>query len=67
MIEYVYCIYEECHGLIGIWTDEAKARAKVDRISKNCDDIDPDDWFNDGRCYGNGVVHYEKTKVNVEW
>lgn len=67
MIEYVYCIYEECHGLVGIWTDEAKARAEVDRISADCDAIEADDWFDNERSYGNDMVYYEKTKVNVEW
>lgn len=65
MIEYVYCIYEECHGLIGIWTDEAKARTKVNRISKNCDEAYA--WFDYGWSYGNSAVYYVRVKVNVEW
>ena len=67
MIEYVYCIYEECHGLVGIWTDEVQARAEVDRISAGYDAIEADDWFDNERSYGNDMVYYERTKVNVEW
>lgn len=67
MIKFVYCIYEECHGLVGIWTDEAKARAEVDRLSKFYEDIEENAYFCDKWNYGNDMVQYEKVRVNVEW
>lgn len=67
MIEYVYCIYEECHGLVGIWTDEAKARAEVDRLSKRYEDVEENDYFFANYKYGNDMICYEKVRVNVEW
>lgn len=66
MIEYVYCIYEECHGLIGVWTDEAKARAEVDRLSQFYETKE-NSYFCSEWNYGNDLVYYEKVRVNVEW
>lgn len=67
MIKYVYCVHEECHGLVSIWTDEAKARAEVDRLSKFYDNVGKNDYFYDKWEYGNDMVYYEKVRVNVEW
>ena len=65
--EYVYCIYEECHGLVGIWTDEKLARDEVDRLSKNYEGIEPNAYSCKGAFYGNDMISYQRTKVNVPW
>lgn len=67
MKKYVYCIYEECHGLIGIWDDETLARKEVDRLSENYEDIEQNGFFWNSNRYGNDMVCYERVKLNVPW
>lgn len=65
--EYVYCVTEECHGMVGIWTDETLAREEVDRLTKNYDHTADNEYWNAGECYGNDMVSYQRIKVNVPW
>lgn len=67
MEQYVYCINEENHGMIGVWTDEALARAEVDRLSENYENIDANDYWCHGTFYGNDMVQYHRLKANVPW
>ena len=65
--KYVYCVYEDSHGLVSIWDNEADAKAEVERIEKNYDDPEECVYWRDGTMYGSSTCNFERTKLNVPW
>lgn len=73
-MKYVYLVYEECHGLVGVYGHEAIAIARIHELAKDADvwdgekysmfDTDtPYDYLSDDRVGWEGVAWYCREEV----
>lgn len=66
-MKYVYLVYEECHGLIGVYENSENATKRVKQdILESCPELlnqSPD--YNSQWCWGwEGATYWEKHEVS---
>ena len=66
MIQYVYLVYDECHGFRGVYATEERAKKEVESISKNEYKLNEEEIFPEYYVNGNELCYYEKEVVIYE-
>lgn len=64
-MKYAYLVYEECHGLVGVYGHEAIAIARVHELAKDFsfDTDTPYDYLSDDCVGWEGVAWYCREEV----
>lgn len=66
---YVWVIFEECHGPVGIWDNDEGMIAEVNRLYAEIypDEHDKPSFFFNGEAYGVDEVYAAKNFLNVPY